>query len=205
MEAPLDRLKLLRELGFGHPEATEMALSVLVAAGLTNPRKTGIAASKRSRVQEALEGTLVRRCARCADIPAADGFAAVPVEDAAFCDFCGGSPNRVALRRAADACRKAGLTRVLVVGGAPGVHAALRALWPPDLELRILGGTDRHTQTEAAANLAWAHVVLVWAPTVLAHRVSELYTRPRRAHVVPVHRRGIEALADALARHAAAR
>lgn len=205
MDAPLDRAKLLKELGFGHPEAAEAALSVLIAAGLTNARKKAVAASKRSRVEEALEAVLIRRCARCADLPPADGFVAVPVEDPSFCDFCGGSSNRAALRRAADACREAGIARVLVVGGAPGVHAALRALWPPDLELRIVGGTDRHTLSEAGANLGWAHAVLIWAPTVLAHRVSELYTKPRRDHVIMVHRRGVEALADALARFAAGR
>ena len=205
MDKILDRLKLLRELGYGHPDAAEAALAVLYAAGLTNPRKTSIAASKAGRAREALEAALARRCARCASLSPPDGRVPVPVDDPARCDVCGGSANRLAVRRATEACRRAGLRRILVVGGAPGVHTALRDLWPEDPELRIVEGTERHTRTDAVANLAWADVVLLWAPTALAHRVSELYTRPARAHVIPVHRRGIEALADVLAEHAAGR
>lgn len=205
MDDPIDRLELLRELGFGHPEAVEAALAVLFAAGLTNPRKRNIAASKREKVREALEAALLRRCPRCARTPVPPGRTAVPVEDSQRCDLCGGSTNRLALQRAFDACRRAGISRVVVVGGAPGVHAALRADWAADIELRIVDGTERHTQAEADAHLAWGHFVLVWAPTALLHRVSERYTKPRRPHVVMVHRRGIEALADALAEAARAR
>jgi hypothetical protein len=199
VDAPVDRTTLLRELGYGHPEALAQALAVLYAAGLTNPRKTGIAPDKRPRIREALARALVRVCARCAGDLSADGRTPVPALAAIDCERCGGSANRAALTRAADACRGAGLHRIAVVGGAPGIHVVLRELWPADLELRIISGTERHSRADAVAVLAWADVVLVWAPTALAHRVSDLYTRAGRAKVVAVHRRGIEALADALA------
>ncbi|MFN8178204.1 MAG: hypothetical protein U0167_09755 [bacterium] len=201
MEPTLDRKRLLAELGYGAPEALARALEVLYASGLTNPRKTGIAASKEARVREVLADTLIRRCARCAADGRGDGRIPVPVEDPRQCDSCGGSANRVALARAADACRRGGIGRVLVVGGAPGVHAALSSEWPTDLALRIVSGTSRHTRQDAAAQLAWADVVLVWGATQLDHRVSDHYTRAGSPKVVVVRRRGIEALADALAEH----
>jgi hypothetical protein len=201
VEPTLDRKKLLAELGYGHPEALARALEVLYASGLTNPRKTGIAASKEARVRKVLEDTLIRRCARCAADGRSEGRIPVPVEDPQSCESCGGSANRAALVRAADACRRRGIARVLVVGGAPGVHAALLSSWPPDLSLRIVSGTGRHTRQDAAAQLAWADVVLVWGATQLDHRVSDHYTRGGSSKIVVVQRRGIEALADALAEH----
>ena len=125
----------------------------------------------------------------------------MPVDDPKHCESCGGSANRAALVRATDACRRRGIGRVVVVGGAPGVHAALLSSWPPDLSPRIVSGTGRHTRQDAAAQLAWADVVLVWGATQLDHRVSDHNTRAASSKVLVVQRRGIEALADALAEH----
>jgi hypothetical protein len=181
------------------------ALEVLYAAGLTNPRKTAIAEEKRTRVREALSEALVLQCARCRETAPADGRLPVPAADVADCESCGGSVNRSAVHRAAKACRERGIRRVVVVGGAPGVHRALESLWPTDLALRIIPGTNRTTRREASANLAWADVVLVWGSTELDHRVSELYTRPGERKVVLVPRRGVAALAETLARHVGSR
>jgi hypothetical protein len=203
MSLTLNRAKLLGELGYGHPEALARAVDVLCAAGLTNLRKTGIAADKKARVRKTLAEALTLLCPRC--LPLAGGSRLpVPAEDPRACESCGGSPNRLALRRAAEACRRGGVGRVLVVGGAPGVHEALQREWPPDVALRIVSGTERHTRQDAAARIAWADVILVWSATELDHAVSELYTKAG-AKVVIVRRRGIEALADALASRAGSR
>ena len=199
MTVTLDRAKLLEELGFGHPDARSRAVDVLCAAGLTNPRKSGIAASKKARVRRALAEALILLCSRCLPSFAGATRLPVPTQDARHCEACGGSANRLALRRAADACRRGGVARVLVVGGAPSVHATLHEEWPPDLALRIVSGTERHTRQDAAAQLAWADVILVWSATQLDHAVSELYRRAAGRKIVVVRRRGIEALADALA------
>jgi len=196
MSPTLDRLKLLAELGYGHPEASGRAVAVLAEAGLTNPRKTGIASEKRKRVVRALEGALVRVCARCAKGGAGDGREPVPVDDDTDCEICRGSANRIAVQRAVKACKAGGVRCLVVVGGAPGVHTELKKLWPRRPELRIVPGTGRHTGKQARANLDWADLAVVWATTELDHKVSLLYTKERSDKVITAGRRGIAALAD---------
>jgi hypothetical protein len=179
------------------------ALDVLLNANLTNPRKAAIAVEKRPRVAAALEAALVRLCPRCMGGPRGDAREAVPVEDATDCESCGGSRNRLALQRAAEACRRHGVRRVAVVGGAPGIHKVLSDLWPKGMELRIVSGTARHTLPQARTNIAWADVVVVWAATELDHKVSTLYTKARSGKVIVAPRRGIEALAGAIVEHLA--
>ena len=214
----LERAKLLAELGYGHPQASLRAVEILTAANLTNPRKTGIAAAKRERVQAVLQQALLRLCARCMAQGQAHGQAhglgqghhtsgpdedreAVPTQDQRHCERCGGSANRLAVDRAAAACRRSGIRRVVVVGGAPGVHRALTDLWPSDVELRIVPGTDRHVGRQARTNLEWAGLVVVWAATELDHKVSTLYTDGKPKNVIVATRRGIEALAERIATH----
>lgn len=205
-EVVLDRAALLTELGFSHPEAQRVAVDVLVAAGLTTPRKTGIVASKRERCREVLTRSLVRRCTRCLEIDHGPRIV-VPVGHKLECDQCHGSPNARAIMDAAHACRGAGIARVVIVGGAPRLHQELRRLWPADIELRIVPGDDKHRKADATGNLRWADVVLVLGGTILAHRVSALYTSatgPGVARVIQAYRTGIEAIGEALLVHTGA-
>jgi len=197
----IDRERLLRELGYGHPQALARALDVIFRANLTNPRKAGIATERREKVAAALDAALVRLCPRCMGEPPGDGREMVSAQDDTDCERCGGSPNRLALQRAAEACRRRGVRRVVVVGGAPGIHKVLSQLWPKDIDLRIVSGTDRHTLPQARTNIAWADVVVVWPATELDHKVSTFYTKARSGKVVVAPRRGIEALAGALVEH----
>jgi len=205
MSQAVDRAEMLRKLGYVTAEGQEVALEVLTAAGLTNPRKTGIALDKQARVEAVLERAVVRVCPRCHAAPPGDDRRPVGVEDSAHCDVCRGSSNRMAVERAAAACREAGLRRIVVVGGSPAVHKELRSMWPRDLELRIVSGTERHQGSQARSNLDWADVVVVWGSTALDHKVSELYTKVRSPSVFSLRRRGIQALADELAVHANSR
>ena len=122
------------------------------------------------------------------------------------CEVCGGSNNQGAVRRMVAACTAAGISRLVVVGGSPGGQVALGALLATDaLEVRFVDGTRSTNEREALQTCAWADLVIVWAPTPLDHRVSDLYGADVCvADRVEVHRRGIEALANAVADHLSA-
>lgn len=205
MAVDLDREVLLDELGYRAPGAQAAAVEVLAGAGLTNPRKTKIAAAKRDRCRAVLAAALVRLCERCLPGPDGDERRRVPVAEPTECELCEGSNNKLAVDRAISAFRRRGLRRLVVVGGSPSVHQELRALWPGDLELRIVDGRDRRQDRALArANVEWADVVIVWGSTVLDHRVSTLYTGQEgdgRRKVIAVGRRGVEALAEGVVRH----
>jgi hypothetical protein len=91
----------------------------------------------------------------------------------------------------------------VVVGGTPTLWGTLGDLVAGDpIELRTIDGTRATNEREALQNCAWADLVIVWAPTPLAHRVSDLYGADRCiADHVEVHRRGIAALATEVTTH----
>lgn len=197
---------LLRDEGFRAPEAQAAARAALEHAALTRPGKQRMANDKLERARDAIGLAIARSCGspECEAALAGEDRLVVRVEKPA-CLVCGGSNNRRAMRRMSDACRTAGLRRVLVVGGR-------RPLWvelereAPALDFKFVDGTDNLPDGKAALrDCAWADLLVVWAPSPLPHKVSGLY-RPEVcgvAHRVTVHRRGIEALALEVVRHLA--
>ena len=97
--------------------------------------------------------------------------------------------------------RARAMRRLLVVGGCPSTATELRGLLSKVMEVRIVDGSSYREATQAAAELAWADVVAIWASTILPHRMALLYTRPRgsREKLVTVTRRGAAALCNAVA------
>lgn len=196
---PLDRL--LADLGFDTPESQTAALDALAAAGLTRPGKRGITASKRPAVEEALSTLLVRCCGdeRCLAWAAADPTHRDPVVvTPSACELCGGSNNRRAARLLLATCERRGVHRILIVGGSPSTAVELRELLP-GLEVRIVDGTSRPDESRALADRGWSDVVVVWATTILDHKLSTLYTK--NGPTLTVARRGVQALCDELRIH----
>ena len=130
----------------------------------------------------------------------------VPTRRAAACRVCRGSPTKRSLQRAAFACARAGIRRILVIGGSPGTHAELRRHAPEGLEFRLVTGDVTREKPRAAADLRWCDVAVVWTGTILDHKVSRNYTRARgkdrEAPILVVKRRSIEALCEEVARYA---
>jgi hypothetical protein len=194
-EQPIVLSELLEELGYRYPEAQIRAMEVLIQAGLTTGRKKGIDPRKRPQVQELLKKKLVRQCVQCrkALVPGS-----VLVEHRSECDTCSGSPNRGAMNEAWQALRRAGFSRLLIVGGGPGVHSELRELQPNDIELRIIAGDSNENEKSGRGNVSWADLVVIWGGTILSHRVSKVYSEVpnhERGKIVSVQRRGLTAMA----------
>jgi hypothetical protein len=141
--------------------------------------------------------TVERRCPPCMDAPVRADVRIVPAEGAVPCDHCGDSVNkREALGLIATFVER-GLSRLLVVGGGPGTAEELKNLLGGAIELQIVDGETHRNATQAAAELAWADVVVIWSSTILPHKVSKLYTDRRaeyRDKLVTVTRRGAAAL-----------
>lgn len=196
---------LLGSEGFRSPASVAIARAVLEQAGLTHSGKARISDEKLDRARDAIGRTLVRHCSspECIATVADDGRQPVEVERA-HCSVCSGSNNVRAMRRMASACKRAGVGRVLVVGGRPPVYAELERTLGRDLRLRFVDGTSNLPNgTDALRDCAWADLLVIWAPTPLPHKVSTLYRAEvcGVAHRVTVHRRGIEALAAEVVEH----
>lgn len=208
MSADRDLAGLLAELGFTGVAAQERARAALAEARLINPKKARVSDEKRPRIEALLAQRFARACAdrscQSALANARPSQSLIVVEEARGCEHCRGSANQRAMLRLASQCRRRGIARLLIVGGSPSVREELIALKPPDLELRLVDGTERRTLDKARADLEWAQIAFVWGASELDHRVSLLYTDPASGHrrkVVQIARRGIAALLDAGADH----
>lgn len=198
--------EMLGSLGLTDRAAREAGRAAIEAAGLTRPGKTRIAAEKRAAVAAAVRDGLALACTseRCRQLAATahPGVAliAVPAE---ACPICGGSANRRAVGELAEACGRAGVARVLVVGGSPDIRRELAATVGDGVDLRLVDGTQRRTGRQAADDIRWAQVIVVCGATELDHKVSQLYTRDpaARGRVVVSNRRGVAAIADELRTH----
>lgn len=81
------------------------------------------------------------------------------------------SAVRDALRRFSTACLVHNLRSIVIVGGSPAYHRVLREGLDGRLKLRLVPGDRRGRMAEYPA----AEVVILWASTILDHRVSAHY------------------------------
>src|SRR6185503_8891791 len=133
--------------GFDLPEGRARAREALESAGLTRAGKTRMSAAKEDRARGLLDA---HRTA---------------------CASCGGSDNRRAQEALVSACQRAGIRRLVIVGGSPSVREELRDGLSQRLELRLVDGTERRTLGQARLDLEWADLVLLWGGSELDHRV----------------------------------
>lgn len=188
----------LASIGFESDDARAHARATLEQAGLTNPRKRGMAQEKLTRARTLLDRQLRLLCASCAKNMTRPDKRTVVVTSQPYCTTCAGSNNRRAAEAMIAAFRRTGVGRLLVVGGTSAIHRELQAFVAgTDIDLRCIDGTERQpNRREAQADLKWAEVMVIWASTPLPHKVSTVYTSqcPPEVISLTVRRRGIEAL-----------
>ena len=198
---PIPINDFLRSEGFADATSQRRARHLLEAAGLTNPRKQAMDASKLPRARTLLEARVVRVCSEQCRSLATPGREALLVDSDTRCQVCIGSNNRRAALSLASEMRRAGGSRLLVVGGTPANHHELQQLLAlGGVEARCIDGANSTpAQKEAWADSRWADLTVIWATTPLPHKVSLLYTNdPQGRTPVTVARRGIEALCSEL-------
>ena len=173
----VDKAEFFRRLGYAdhHGDLNR----VLSEAGLTRLDKPAIHPDKAARAAEVLGRAFLRLCRRGDCLLAARDLAgervlvaAATVED---CEVCGGRALATARRRMDEACARAGWQRLCIVGGSPNSRTEIQRSLPPTLTARLVDGTGARSLKEARDDLEWAHHVVIWAGTLLDHRVSTLY------------------------------
>lgn len=89
------------------------------------------------------------------------------------CEVCGGSDIRVAFDLLLRASRRAGVTRLVIVGGSPPYHTQLRDLARgTDLKLDLVSGHSKPGRRRARND---AERVVIWGATILDHGTSAAY------------------------------
>lgn len=193
---------LLAKLGLSGEAATR-ARGILEDAGVTNARKQRISLAKTELVQTTIDEHLRRVCHACRRREVEDGREVVQVS-ASTCPVCGGSANSRAVREMVGACAAANVHRLVLVGGSPTMRREFDELVNGGLELRLVDGMRSTNKQAALGDIEWADLVVVLGGTQLAHKVSTLYTATgdpaARRKLIVTSRRGIEAIADDVAR-----
>ncbi|MFM2153030.1 MAG: hypothetical protein RL199_1465 [Pseudomonadota bacterium] len=194
---------LLEGLGFDTAGNRDAARAVLEEAGLTRAGKANIDAGKRARVEALLERMFLVTCGDRFCCGRAGMRRCLPAARSTACRICQGSANRRALVEAEEAMARAGIARVVIVGGGVGSRQELEAIKSRSWELRLVDGTGRRTLEQAVADARWADVVVLWGSTPLDHKVSGLYVQEvPGARCLQTARRGLSALLLEVAVHA---
>lgn len=118
------------------------------------------------------------------------------------CEIAGGSDIRAGFRRLVDACRRARVSQVTIVGGSPAYRRELKRLAGPhgrELKLNLVSGTKRREKKRAEADLRTSDLVVIWGSTELDHSVSAVYTRSASDKLLTVHYRGISRMLSVVA------
>ncbi|MBI5494203.1 MAG: hypothetical protein HY904_04195 [Deltaproteobacteria bacterium] len=193
--------------GVEDPAALATARAVLDEEKVTNPARDRVANAKQDRIREVLSQRFFRHCSQAVCLGRAQHSGLMPLvvrKDA--CQACGGSNIRRAVEDMVRACHAAGIRRVCVVGGSPAVREELVARVGDALSLTLVDGTRTPNAAQARAHVRGHDVVVLCGASELDHRLSNTYSAWRQeGRFITVARRGVEAIAEELARHASTR
>lgn len=205
MDIPIK--KMLANIGVTDPESQTTATSHLADSCIISRRRrrTKIAGSKLKRVEESLREGFVWHCnsgdCKQSANAGAENRPQLLVEKS-YCSHCGGSADRQALQRMAEAMATASLSRVLVVGGTEKKTRELQEKSGNlQIEWRFIDGTKAKDSNYYRPHRNWADVIVIWGSTPLDHRVSVHFTECPDSRVVALTRRSIGALAQSVIGH----
>lgn len=197
--------QMLREFGIADAASQQLARRSLADWGIiTRPNRQNIAAYKRDDALVALTESFLWHCSNgdcsTAARDAPPGTPPLLVEQA-HCAVCGGSRDVSALGRMAAALAAAGRSRILVVGGTENKRREIQEKSPAGIQWRFIEGNVARPDRLLRPDREWADIIVLWASTILDHRVSAHFPARGDDRVITVARRGIAALADAVTQH----
>lgn len=116
--------------------------------------------------------------ASCVDMEGQDSCVVIRVPGPR-CEVTGGSDIQAGFRRFTNACARAGIGQVTIVGGSPAYRRQLERLAhksPGKLRLNLVSGTTRRTKHRAKADARKSDLIIIWGGTELDHSVTSVYT-----------------------------
>ncbi len=123
----------------------------------------------------------------CNQVAAALDTFVLRVDAERECTICAGSDERRWFARMALECDRAGVRRLLVIGGSETVHEQLRVLSQGHrVDFRLVASTDDLFPARVQGRVEGADLVVLWSPSVVDPAVSEPYAQAAAGEGRPV-------------------
>ena len=175
---------LLQELGL---EATQLQASVLRAL-LDRPESAAslirsIRQVDAANIQRMVRGRMARVCThpQCHQIALSDDRVRVEVAQA-DCEVCSGDPEQRWFARLVRECGRAGVRRLLVIGGADQTQRSLRSFSQGrPVDLRLISAQEDVSPARVRGRVDGCDLVVVWSAAIVPAPVSAAYADAARA------------------------
>lgn len=131
-----------------------------------------------SAFEKAIEEKLAPTCADplCNRTVAAQRRVPLRVDDEAECTTCRGEPDRRWFAHMVQECHRAGVRRLLVIGGSDETQARLRALSAgQSVDLRLVSADEEVHPARAQGRVEGCDALVLWSNWVVATEVSTPY------------------------------
>ncbi len=119
------------------------------------------------------------------------------IDDPSRCECCQNTESRRFAVRLGRLCLKKRIYRVVLVGGSPITHAEIQQLPMQGLRFVLVDGKQRRDLQQAANDMRSADLVVIWAPTMLQHKISDLYTEQQhlfQTKLIVIQTRGLASM-----------
>ena len=176
---------LLQGLG-----VTDFRGQAMVIRAVLNHRDTASAFLRSIRqvdaatIERLVRSRLAHVCAHpvCNQVAAIDDRAIIRVESAKHCDVCGDSEDHRWFARMSQECGRAGVRRLLLIGGGEAVQAKLRTLSQGrPVDLRLVGEQEHAQLARVRGRIEGCDILIVWSNWVVERGVSDPYAEVARA------------------------
>ncbi|MEZ4474598.1 MAG: hypothetical protein R3F60_28190 [bacterium] len=138
-----------------------------------------------------ISGRVARICAHplCDEIARLDDRLRVRVDDAARCEVCQDSADRRWFARLVRECARAGVRRLLVIGGTDATQRVLRELSQGQpLDLRLVADAEPAPAARVRGRVEGCDVLVLWSATLVDEAQSAPYATAAEAEGRPVVR-----------------
>jgi hypothetical protein len=123
----------------------------------------------------------------CNQVAANHGHVALRVDAESECEVCQGSNERRWFLRMTQECERAGIRRLLLVGGLEGVQESVRALSQGlRVDFRLVSALEELVAPRIQGRVEGCDMLVLWGPEVVPEQVTSAYAQAARAQERPV-------------------